>query len=164
MACEVERPRQEVGGLIGSRMKRASRLLARNMQPLRLLVVEDSEDDYELLLARLKSAGHTIARSVRVETAEALRAAFGQEWDAVISDHRLPQFNSAQALPIVKSIDPYLPFLIVSAAIGEEAAVESMHAGADDYVMKDRLARLAPALQHALDRAADRKRQRLAEI
>jgi signal transduction histidine kinase/CheY-like chemotaxis protein len=134
------------------------------MQPLRLLVVEDSEDDYELLLARLKSAGHAIARSVRVETAEALRAAFAHKWDAVISDHRLPHFNSAQALPIVKGIDPDLPFLIVSAAIGEEVAVESMHAGADDYVMKDRLARLAPALQHALDRAADRKRQRLAEI
>lgn len=134
------------------------------MQSLRLLVVEDSEDDYELLLARLKSAGHRIARSRRVETAAELRAAFAEPWDAVISDHRLPQFNSAAALPIVKAIDQDLPFLIVSAAIGEEVAVESMHAGADDYVMKDRLARLGPALQHALDRAADRKHQRLAEV
>ena len=109
------------------------------MQSLRLLVVEDSEDDYELLLARLKSAGLTIARSRRVETAAALRDALSESWDAVISDHRLPRFTSADALPIVKSMDPDLPFLIVSAAIGEETAVESMRAGADDYVMKDRL-------------------------
>jgi signal transduction histidine kinase/CheY-like chemotaxis protein len=134
------------------------------MQPLRLLVVEDSEDDYELLLARLRTAGHEVARSVRVETAEALREALKHGWDAVISDHRLPQFNSAQALPIVKGSDPDMPFLIVSAAIGEEVAVESMRAGADDYVMKDRLARLAPALEQALDRSMDRKRKRLAEL
>jgi two-component system, NarL family, sensor histidine kinase UhpB len=135
------------------------------MQPLRLLVVEDSEDDYLLLLARLKGAGYVIARCLRVETGEALTEALNAEsWDAVISDHRLPHFNSAAALPVVKRADPDLPFLIVSAAIGEEAAVEAMQAGADDYVMKDRLARLAPALQRAIDRAADRKHQRLAEF
>jgi len=131
--------------------------------PLALIVIEDSPDDYALLLARL-TRGSRPVESVRVETREALEAALRQRaWDAVISDHRLPQFTSLEALARVRAHDRDLPFLIVSGAIGEEVAVEAMRAGADDYLMKDKLGRLEPALARALEAAATRRRQRAAE-
>jgi two-component system, NarL family, sensor histidine kinase UhpB len=125
-----------------------------------LLVVEDSDDDYLLLLARLKSGGLTVTAR-RVETASALQEALaGARWSAVVSDHRLPRFSSIEALAMVRAHDPDMPFLIVSGAIGEEAAVEAMRAGADDYLMKDKLSRLVPALERALDTASVRRAQR----
>jgi len=131
--------------------------------PLALIVIEDSADDYALLLARLARGGRAID-AVRVETREALsRTLDERRFDAVISDHRLPQFTSLEALAIVRAHDRDLPFLIVSGAIGEEVAVEAMRAGADDYLMKDKLGRLEPALTRALEGAAARRRQRAAE-
>ena len=131
--------------------------------PLALIVIEDSPDDYALLMARLGRGARPVD-AVRVETPEALADALrGRAWDAVISDHRLPRFTSLEALAIVRAHDRELPFLIVSGAIGEEVAVEAMRAGADDYIMKDKLGRLEPALARALDGAAARRRQRAAE-
>jgi PAS domain S-box-containing protein len=131
--------------------------------PLALLVIEDSLDDYALLMARLVRGGRAID-AVRVETRAALEAALAErDWDAVISDHRLPQFTSLEALAVVRAHDRDLPFLIVSGAIGEEVAVEAMRGGADDYLMKDKLGRLEPALARALDNAASRRRERAAE-
>ena len=132
--------------------------------PLELIVVEDAIDDYELLLARLRAARRTV-QAVRVETADELRAALARGgWSAVISDHRLPRFTSLEALAIVRgSGHDDLPFLIVSGAIGEETAVEAMRAGADDYLMKDKLGRLEPALDRAIEAAASRRERREAE-
>lgn len=130
---------------------------------VRLIVVEDSPEDFDLLTRRLSSAG-MVAECVRVECSEALTAALtGGEWDAVLSDHRLPQFTSVEALRIVRAHDRDLPFLIVSGAIGEEVAVEAMRAGADDFVMKDNLVRLEPALTRALRNAGVRRAQHAAE-
>lgn len=131
--------------------------------PLALIVIEDSPDDYTLLMAHFARSGRAVD-AVRVETrAELARALASRAWDAVISDHRLPQFTSLEALSVVRAHDGDLPFLIVSGAIGEEVAVEAMRAGADDYLMKDKLGRLEPALTRALEASAARRRQRAAE-
>jgi two-component system sensor histidine kinase UhpB len=128
-----------------------------------LIVIEDSEDDYVLLLRKLRSSGMRISAR-RVQTASTLSAALaGEACDAVIADHRLPQFTSLEALKLVRAFDPDLPFLIVSGTIGEEVAVEAMRAGADDYLMKDKLVRLVPAVERALKVAASRRGRRKAE-
>jgi signal transduction histidine kinase len=129
---------------------------------LALLVVEDSEADFELLIASLERSGSVTA--ARVETSGQLRDALASaRWDAVIADHKLPRFDSLEALRIVRAAQPDLPFLIVSGMIGEEAAVAAMQAGADDYIMKDHLSRAAPALQRALIVGSARGRQRETE-
>lgn len=131
--------------------------------PLSLIVIEDSIDDYDLVVARLEAAYGSV-RSLRVETREALEAALRQGgWSAVLSDHRLPGFSSIEALGLTRTLAPDLPFLIVSGAIGDELAVAAMHAGASDYVMKDKLGRLAPALSRAIDAAHAQQRRREAE-
>jgi two-component system sensor histidine kinase UhpB len=130
---------------------------------LSLIVIEDSVDDYTLLMARLAREGRRVD-ALRVETQAGLEQALArQSWDAVVSDHRLPRFTSLEALAVVRAHDRELPFLIVSGAIGEEVAVEAMRAGADDYLMKDKLGRLEPALARAIESAAARRRQRAAE-
>jgi signal transduction histidine kinase len=130
---------------------------------LDLIVVEDSEDDYLLLMAHLSGAGWKV-NAQRVETAEALEAALAQGGTmAVISDHQLPRFGSMQALRIVRAFDANMPFVLVSGAMGEEVAVAAMQAGADDFVMKDRLARLSPGLTRALEAAATRRQRQEAE-
>jgi len=140
----------------------AMETIATAQSPLHLVVVEDSTSDFELLLLRLKAMGwHT--RLTRVETGEELRAALTATCAAVISDHQLPGFGSLEALAIVREFDRYLPFLVVSGTIGQEVAVATMRAGADDYIMKDDLGRLTPSLQRALGVAATRRRQREAE-
>ncbi len=127
------------------------------MRPLKLLVVEDNETDFDLLIYRLKDLPGTV-QAHRVEDRPGLRDALdSQTWDLVISDHRLPGFSSDEALDIVRAQDPDLPFLIVSGAIGEDIAVEAMRSGADDYLMKDNLRRLVPAIERSL-RAADEKK------
>ena len=95
-----------------------------------------------------------------METGEAMEEALdGNGWDAVVVDFSMPRFTLGEAQEIVRKKGLDIPFLIVSATILEEDAILAMRQGAHDFIMKDRLARLAPALQHALDRAADRKRQ-----
>jgi signal transduction histidine kinase len=130
---------------------------------VRLLVVEDSEVDYELMLHTLRRGGLEPV-AVRVEDGAGLIAALAErEHDAVISDHHLPRFSSSEALRLVRASGLPLPFIIVSGTIGEDAAVAAMQAGADDYLIKGRLARLAPALRNAIAAAAARRDRGVAE-
>ncbi len=130
---------------------------------LRVLVVEDSETDCRLLIRELQRGGYT-PEFERVETAEEMAAALGSKaWDIVISDHSLPGFSAPAALEVLKKASLDLPFIIVSGSIGEEAAVGAMKAGAHDYVMKDNLARLTPAVQRELGEARVRQGKRQAE-
>lgn len=132
-------------------------------RPFRLLVLEDSELDYELSMATLAREGLAVAAR-RIETRAQLLEALAQgPWDAMIADHQLPTFSGTEALQLVRSVDRVLPFLIVSGTLGEEAAVAAMRNGADDYLVKGRLARLAPALLNAISLAqARRERERAA--
>jgi len=128
-------------------------------RPLQVLLIEDSEDDAALLEIELQRAGYAPACS-RIETPEALSSALErQEWDLVISDYNLPQFNGLAALAIVKEKGLDLPFIIVSGYISDETAVGAMKAGAHDYVMKDNLARLGQAVEREL-REAEVRRER----
>ncbi len=129
----------------------------------RILFVEDSELDYELILAGLSSAELTID-SRRVENEPDLEAALRDEvWDLVISDHLLPQLSAARALEIVKGSGKDLPFIIVSGQMGEDLAVESMRNGADDYLVKGRLKRLPVAIERSIEAAKTRAARILAQ-
>lgn len=131
--------------------------------PLRILVVEDSESDFDLLSLRLAHQGFPVELE-RVENEREMRAALtGQRWDLVISDHKLPRFSLAGALRVLQEHDPEIPLIVVSGAIGEEAAVDAMLAGADDFIMKGNLSRLAPAITRSINAAQTRRGQRLAE-
>jgi signal transduction histidine kinase/FixJ family two-component response regulator len=131
--------------------------------PLAVLVVEDSEADYDLLVMLLAGANYDL-RTERVDDETGMREALARGgWDLVISDHRLPRFSAHAALATLQSSGTDVPFLIVSGAIGEDVAVDAMLAGADDYVMKSRLARLVPAIERSLRNAEARRRRREAE-
>ncbi|HMM51125.1 MAG TPA: response regulator [Burkholderiaceae bacterium] len=128
-------------------------------QPIRLLVVEDSRLDYELLLATLAHDGLEVVGRRVEEREELVRALAEAHWDAVISDHHLPRFSGTEALQVVRASGLILPFIIVSGLIGEEAAAAAMRNGADDFLVKGRLARLVPALLNALATAEARREQ-----
>ena len=133
------------------------------MKALRLLLVEDSEDDAALLLLRLRQGGYKV-HSQRVDTAEHLRAALKREpWDIVISDYVMPLFSGLEALAVVREQNLDLPFIIVSGHIGEDTAVAAMKAGAHDYLMKDNLTRLIPAVERELSEAQIRHDRHAAE-
>ena len=132
-------------------------------QPLQVLLVEDSADDAALLTIELQRAGFAPA-CTRIEThAELLAALERQAWDLIIADYRLPHFDGLAALALVKDKRLDLPFIIVSGYITEAAAVTAMKAGAHDYVMKDNLARLGPAVERELREAGVRRERRRAE-
>ncbi len=131
--------------------------------PLRVLIVEDSEDD-ALLLVRELGRGGFDPDFIRVETPEDLRAALGnREWDIVISDFLMPHFSGLDAFRVVRENGLDLPFIIVSGKIGEDTAVEAMRTGVHDYIMKDNLARLAPAVKRELEDARVRSERHKAE-
>jgi signal transduction histidine kinase len=125
---------------------------------MRVLHLEDSEADHVLVLAHLQRAGLAV-QTQRVETRSAFAAALEQPWDIVLSDFHLPGFSGLQALEMLRASDHALPFILVSGQIGEDVAVEAMRNGASDYLLKANLARLAPAVEHAL-RAARLRRER----
>src|SRR5918994_2161851 len=131
---------------------------------LKVLLVEDSEDDALLLVRILRKGGYDPAWE-RVETPAAMEAALdGGRWDLIISDHSMPAFSSLAALGLLRRkgfVD--LPFIIVSGRIGEDAAVSAMKAGAQDYIMKDNLARLNSAIDRELRDAEVRRERRQAE-
>ncbi|PLS86599.1 MAG: hypothetical protein CYG60_06350 [Actinobacteria bacterium] len=134
-------------------------------RPLRLLLVEDSPDDALFVLRELRRGGYRVSHE-RVETAGDMLAALkgGGEWDLVISDHAMPRFSAPAALELLRYGGwPDLPFIIVSGHIGEDAAVKIMKAGAQDYVPKDNLARLAPAVERELGDAEERRQRRHAQ-
>jgi diguanylate cyclase (GGDEF)-like protein/PAS domain S-box-containing protein len=129
-----------------------------------ILIVDDSEDDAQLVLLALRGGGF-VPTFRRVQTAAELESALTQEaWDAVISDFNIMRgFTGMDALRIFRATGLDSPFILISAAIGEETAVNAMKAGASDYVMKQSLALLAPALERELKetqmRAAHRRGQ-----
>lgn len=130
---------------------------------LRVLMVEDSEYDAALLLLELREGGYEPVCE-RVESAPAMDAALDrQPWDVIIADYVLPKFSGPAALKLLRERGLDLPFIIVSGHIDEETAVASMRAGAHDYVMKDRLRRLVPAIERALEEAAVRNERRQSE-
>ncbi|MGB9715474.1 MAG: ATP-binding protein [Thermodesulfovibrionales bacterium] len=122
-------------------------------EPIRVLIVEDSEYDAFLLLRELKKGGFEPI-SERVETADAMINALQlKDWDIVISDYVMPQFSGLDALKILKKNGRDTPCIIVSGKIGEDVAVDAMKAGADDYILKDNLARLVPSIKKELKEA-----------
>jgi two-component system cell cycle sensor histidine kinase/response regulator CckA len=130
---------------------------------VRVLQVEDAESDAALMIRLLEKSGY-IVRAQRVEDAEEMRQALARDdWDVVTADYQLPQFDAAGALRILQESKRDIPFIIVSGAIGEDHAVAMMRAGAQDYVLKDRIARLAPAIQREIREARSRRERRLVE-
>ena len=130
---------------------------------LNLLIIEDSESDADLVVRTLQKAGYDV-RSERLEEADQMRAALvRQSWDVVICDYSLPRFDAPAALQLLQQAGLDIPFLIVSGAIGEDTAVAMMKSGAHDYLMKNNLARLAPAVEREIREAEMRRERRVAE-
>ncbi len=128
------------------------------MSLLRVIIVEDSEDDMLLLLRVLKKGGYETIHT-RAETRAGLEEALKDErWQIIISDHAMPRFSAPEALEVLKESGRDIPFIIVSGTIGEDIAVKAMKAGAHDYIMKDNLSRLAPAAERELRDAQVRER------
>ena len=117
---------------------------------LRVLQVEDSESDAGLIVRLLQKAGYEV-HSERVEEAGEMRAALGREaWDVIIADNHLPLFNAAEALKVMQEAGQDIPFIVVSGNIGHEVAVAMMKAGARDYIPKNDVSRLAPAVEREI--------------
>jgi two-component system, LuxR family, sensor kinase FixL len=132
---------------------------------LRLLLVEDSENDALLILTELKSYGYETDYQ-RVYTGEAMRQALNKhDWDVIIADYKIPRFGALEALKILHETGFDIPFIVVSGTIGERTAVEMMRAGAHDYLMKDNLTRLIPAIEREMKDARNRaERHRAQEL
>jgi two-component system cell cycle sensor histidine kinase/response regulator CckA len=130
---------------------------------LRVLVIEDSEDDAALLVRELRRGGYEVSHE-RVDTASAMSSALDrQEWDLVVSDHSMPHFSGSAALSLLRKRESELPFIFISGTIGEEAAVAALKDGAQDYLMKSNLKRLVPAVQRELREAEERRERKRLE-
>lgn len=130
---------------------------------LRILIVEDSEDDALLIIRTLKKGGYN-PDSQRVETAAAMKKALQEkEWDIILCDYNLPSFDAVAAIKTAKDANTETPIIIVSGVIGEETAVECMRLGAHDYITKSNLSRLCPAIERELAESRLRKKQKQAE-
>jgi CheY-like chemotaxis protein len=130
---------------------------------LSVLLIEDYAADAELLVRQLRRGGYHLT-SQRVETEEAMQAALVQRnWDVIICDYSLPGFSALAALKVLQRNGQDVPFIIVSGVVGEEAAVAAMKAGADDFLLKDRLERLVPAVERELADAKERGEHRRVE-
>jgi len=131
--------------------------------PLKVLIVEDSKDDAELLLHALRQAGYDPS-AAQVQSAQAMRTQLGKKnWDLVISDYVVPGFGGLAALKVLQELEHEIPFIIVSGKIGEDVAIEALKSGANDYLLKDRLSRIGPAIDRALKDVAQRKKRKQAE-
>ena len=131
-------------------------------KPLRVLIVDDYQDDAELLMRELRCGGYAPTFE-RVETASAMKMMLeNHAWDIVLADHSMPHFSAIGALTQLQLSGLDLPFIIVSGSIGEGNAVACMKAGAHDYVMKDDLARLVPAIEREMIEAKERRKCNLA--
>ena len=132
-------------------------------KPVRVLFVEDSEDDFELALRALKREGLEISAR-RVDSEQGMREAladFGAE--LILSDFSMPRFDGLAALRTAKSVAPDVPFIFVSGTIGEERAIDAIRLGATDYVLKDNIRRLTTSVQRALTESSEREQMRIAE-
>jgi PAS domain S-box-containing protein len=139
-------------------------------EPLRLLLIEDSEDDAALVLREIKRSHFDLVWE-RVQTAPDLEAMLARSWDIVLSDYTMPHLDAPTALEIVRRHSADLPFIVVSGTVGEDTAVEVMRSGANDYLLKGHLTRLVPAITREIrdsrlraeQRRADRARQQAEE-
>jgi PAS domain S-box-containing protein len=137
--------------------------LTTERRALRLLMVEDSRRDAEMLLLTLTEAGFDVHHT-RVQTAADLRAALANDaWDLVITDFQMPQFDAFGTVAVLRETDVDLPCFVVSGTIGEEVAVQCMRAGSRDYFLKTHLARLPAAIRRELGEAAERAERRRME-
>ncbi|MDR3718512.1 MAG: PAS domain S-box protein [Bryobacteraceae bacterium] len=130
---------------------------------LRLLQLEDSEIDAALILRSLQRAGYNVDSECVQSAAEMRQALTRGPWDVIISDYRMPSFDAPEALAVLLDTGEDIPFIVVSGTIGEDSAVALMRAGAHDYLMKDRLTRLAAAVEREVRDAERRRQQREAE-
>lgn len=142
---------------------------------LKVLHLEDSEFDHELALAHLRRGGMRIVTR-RVESRIQYERALSEDWDVILSDYNLPGFSGLTALEMLKETGRLIPFILVSGEIGEDVAVDAMRSGANDYLLKNNLVRLAPAMERAIettriqrakvvaDAALSASRQRLSEL
>lgn len=131
---------------------------------LKVLLVEDMENDALLILRKLRKQGYEILHE-RVDTAEAMQAALDRDrWDIILSDHSMPAFSSGAVLKIRKQKAPHVPIILVSGTIGEEAAVQAVKAGIADFVNKADLGRLVPVMERVLRETENRSRREQAEM
>src|SRR3989337_1860871 len=119
--------------------------------PLKIILVEDQPMDAELVVAALERAGTAFSPIKLVTTEAQLIEELAHSPDLILCDYSLPGFNAMGALRVVKERKLLIPFIIISGSIGEETAVEAIKAGADDYLLKDRLGRLGTAIAHAVE-------------
>ena len=131
--------------------------------PLRVLIIEDRPDDAELVAEHLRDAG-LITVWERVDNEADFVGKLTRGLDLIIADYHLPQFSAPRALELLKKLDLDIPFIVVSGTVGEAAAVAVMRSGARDYVLKDNLSRLKPAIERELRAAAERKVARAAQV
>jgi len=130
---------------------------------LKILSVEDDPVDAQLIVDTLRREG-IVCEIVRVETEGEFRRTLAEhEFDIILSDHSLPGFDGLAALRLAQEMRPYIPFLLVSGTLGEEVAIETLKSGATDYVLKQRLSRLAPSVRRALQEAQERNERKRAE-
>ncbi|PKN69932.1 MAG: hypothetical protein CVU54_07840 [Deltaproteobacteria bacterium HGW-Deltaproteobacteria-12] len=130
---------------------------------IRVLIVEDSEDDVLLMIRQLKKGGYNPVYE-RVETAAAMLSALQDKtWDIVLTDYKMPRFSGTKAIALLQETNIDLPLIIVSGTIGEDTAVECMRLGAQDFIMKGNMSRLVPAIKREIAEAKSRAERKLAE-
>jgi PAS domain S-box-containing protein len=132
-------------------------------KPIRVLIVEDMEDDALLMVRELRQAGYE-PQFVRVDTAEAMTAALAdQPWDIVLADYVMPNFSAPSAIALLKASGLDLPVIVVSGAMADEQAIAAMRDGAQDYLMKSNLKRLVPAIERELHEVSNRRERKRAQ-
>lgn len=127
-------------------------------QQLRILILEDREDDVELVVRELRRSGLDFLHKHAATQDKYLSLLEQESWDIILSDYNLPQFNAMDALKLLNKKTMNIPFIVVSGSIGEKLAVEIMKAGANDYIMKNNLARLGPAVEKEIKAYREQKR------
>ena len=133
-------------------------------QSLRVLMVDDSEDDMQLIIRELKKGGYNPVYE-RVETADAMKKNIEEkQLDIILCDYEMPKFNAPSAITVLKKANIDIPIIIVSGTIGEEKVIECMRLGAQDYIMKGNLSRLCPAIARELKDAEVRSKKKQAEF
>ena len=137
-------------------------LLQPKPEQLRVLIVEDSEDDCQFLVHYLRKQGFDFSH-LRIQTEIEMTHALQQNWDVILSDYSMPKFSGPHAFELLKSTARDIPFIIISGTVGEDIAVEIMRTGVSDYILKSNLSRLGPALRRELDSARARANHRATE-
>jgi PAS domain S-box-containing protein len=144
-------------------MKKDAASQTSKLQPLRVLIVEDSKNDVLLIIRELKKCGYNPAYEC-VETTAAMKKSIKEkQWDIILCDYKMPKFDAPSAISLLKETCIDIPLIIISGTIGEETAVECMRLGARDYIMKGNFSRLCPAIARELEETKARSKQKQAE-